>query len=92
MATAIFTTLHRKRFLAEDNDPVALCTPGGFILRRVFQFLEIVFIGSIPDIHFRVEAFPAFRAILPVSAMRLNMVKATQGVTAMIPVTTVAGV
>jgi len=58
-------------------------------VRRVFQFLEIAFIGSIPDIHFRVEGFPAFRAILPVSAMLFNMVKATQGVTAMIPVTTV---
>jgi len=64
---------------------------GGLISRRVRQFLKIVLVGPIPDIHFRLESL-AVTASLPISAVFLNMMRPAERVTAVISVATVRGV
>jgi hypothetical protein len=38
---------------------------GGFVFRRVLQFLEIIFVGSVPNVHFGLKGFAANFAVLP---------------------------
>ena len=70
-------------------------TPGAprrLILGWVLQRREVVFIGSVPDVHFRHEGFPALGAILPVTRMALIVMECTEGVPTVVPITTVARV
>jgi hypothetical protein len=70
-------------------------TPGAprrFIIGWVLQLREVVFIGSVPNVHFRFEGAPALGAILPVTWMPLIVMGCTEGVPPVVPVTTVARV
>ena len=66
--------------------------PRSFILGWVLQLREVVFIGSVPNVHFRFEGSPALGAILPVSWVALIVMRCTEGVPTVVPVTAVARV
>jgi len=68
-AAEIFFSKARVRILAEDDDYSALGTLRRLIGRRVGEFFEIVFVGSVPDVNFRLKTAPARSAFLPIAVM-----------------------
>ena len=51
------------------DDLPTLRTEGWLECGRVFQFLEVVIVGAVPDVHFGFEGFAAFVAVFPVACM-----------------------
>jgi hypothetical protein len=65
---------------------------GGFEFRWVGKLLEIVFVRSVPHVHFGLETVAAFRTGLPVPIVFLIVVESTKGEADMVAPATIAGV
>ena len=66
-----------------DHDAAAV-TKRRFVVRRVLQFLKIVFVRAVPDIHLGLERCAANLAILPMPLVPLAGMKAAQRETPMV--------
>lgn len=69
---------------AELDDHAAAVTKRRFVVRRVLQLFEIVFVCAIPDIHLGLERRAALLAILPMPLVPLAGMKAAQRETPMV--------
>ena len=52
--------------------------------RRVFEFLEIVLVRAVPDVHFRLETLATFLAILPAARVPFFVMITAQRVAAVV--------
>ena len=57
-----------------------------FECRRVLQLLEIVFVGSVPDVHLCIIGVPTFLAVLPGPFMAFIVMNPAKGVAVMVPI------
>jgi hypothetical protein len=80
------------RVIDERNHTSAAGAVRGLKRRRVFELFEIVFVGPIPGVYFRLKGLSAARAGFPVSLMAFPMVISTQRVTVMVSIAAVAGI
>ena len=65
---------------------------GRLVLRRIFEDLEVVFVGAVVDVHLGFDRSTTLGAILPPSGVLFVEVKATEGVAAVVSVATIAGI
>jgi hypothetical protein len=71
------------------DDLTTLRAEGGFKCGRVLQFLEVVLVGAVPDVHLGLEGVTAFLAVFPVASMAFVVMGPTKGVAVVISVATV---
>src|SRR3990172_3681755 len=71
---------------SETNYASTICAPRWLICGWIFKFLEIIFIGSIPHVHFRHERFPAFFAVFPMTCVFLVVMIATKRMSSVVSV------
>ena len=88
----IITYVHGVTIRTKVDYLLAFRTSCRFEFGRIFQFLKVVFIRPIIDIHFSLEAIPAFLAGLPIARMPFVEMRTAQGVAIMVSVTTIASV
>lgn len=82
--TKIFSTFHRIAISTEGNNLSAFCAPSWFVLRWILQFLKVVFVRAIVDIHLSFNIFTTLRACFPVPGMVFCKMIATQRIPAMV--------
>jgi hypothetical protein len=91
-STGIFVTQDGIALLGELDDPVAFGASGRFVGWGILQYVEVVFICAVVDIHLRFKRIPAPRTGLPIAAVFFRMVIGTQRVSVMVPETAAAGI
>jgi len=74
------------------DDFPALRAEGWLECGRIFQFLEIVLVGAVPDVHLGFEGFAAFVAVFPVAYMSFIVMGPAEGIAIVVPVAAVPGV
>jgi len=77
--------------MAKPDTLAARIAQCGLEIRRIRQLLEVVLVGSVPNIHFSFHAFRAFRTVLPIPFVPLREMVTTQGVSSVVSAATVAG-
>lgn len=77
--------------MAKPDTLAARIAQCGLEIRRIRQLLEVVLVGSVPNIHFSFHAFGAFRTVLPIPFVPLREMVTTQGVSSVVSAATVAG-
>jgi hypothetical protein len=71
------------------DDLSTLKTEGWLECGRILQFLEIVLVGAVPDVHFGFEGFAAFVAVFPVTCMSFIVMGTAEGITIVVSVAAV---
>ena len=71
------------------DDLPTLRTEGWLECGRVFQFLEVVIVGAVPDVHFGFEGFAAFVAVFPVACMSFIEMGPAEGIAIVVSVAAV---
>ena len=74
------------------DDLPTLRAEGWLECGRVLQFLEVVLVGAVPDVHLGFEGVTAFLAVFPVANMPFVVMGPTESVAIMISVAAVSGV
>jgi len=71
------------------DDLPTLRAEGWFECGRILQFLEIVLVGAVPDVHLGFERFTAFFAIFPLACMSLIVMGPAEGIAVVVSVAAV---
>jgi hypothetical protein len=79
-------------FLGEFDHLTALGASGGFVLRRVLQFHEVILVSSVPDVHFGLKSFSAFSTLPPIAAVAFHVMVTAEGVAPVVSMATVCRV
>jgi hypothetical protein len=58
--------------------------------RRIFEFLEMVLVRAIPDVHFSLDILAALLTVPPPTRMPFRLVRAAEGIAGLIAVTRIA--
>jgi hypothetical protein len=74
------------------DDLPTLRAEGWFECGRVFQFLEVVLVGAVPDVHLGFKGFAAFVAVFPEACMSFIVMGPAEGIAIVVSVATVPGV
>jgi len=74
------------------DDLPTLRAEGWLECGRVLQFLEVVLVGAVPDVHLGFEGVTAFLAVFPVANMPFVVMGPTESVAIMISVAAVSRV
>jgi hypothetical protein len=82
---------HGVPFVTQCNHLAALGTFRGCVLRRIGQFLEVVFVRAVIHVHFGLDRIAALGPVLPIAGVFLGEMEATEGEAPMIAAATVAG-
>ena len=93
LCAPVLVARHAEALHAKPDDPSAGRAFRGLVGRGVLQLLEVVLVGPVPHVHLRLaDLLPAFRAVFPVPGVFLVMVKAAEGVAAVVAVAARPGV
>jgi hypothetical protein len=71
------------------DDLSTLRAEGWLECGRILQFLEIVLVGAVPDVHLGFEGFAAFVAVFPVACMSFTVMGPAEGIAIVVSVATV---
>jgi hypothetical protein len=71
------------------NDLPTLRAESWFELWRVLQFLEVVIVGGVPNVHLSFEGIEAFLAVFPVAFMPFIVMIPAESIMVMVPVAAV---
>ena len=71
------------------DDLPTLRAEGWLECGRVLQFLEIVLVGAVPDVHLGFEGFAAFVAVFPVACMSFIVMGPAEGIAIVVSVAAV---
>ena len=71
------------------DDLPTLRAEGWFECGRVFQFLEVVLVGAVPDVHLGFKGFAAFVAVFPGACMSFIVMGPAEGIAIVVSVAAV---
>jgi hypothetical protein len=74
------------------DDLPTLRAEGWLECGRILQFLEIILVGAVPDVHLGFEGFAAFVAVFPEACMSFIVMVPAEGIAIVVSVATVPGV
>ena len=92
LPTPVFVSLSGVAPLAQHDSGLALAAFRWLVFWRILQFLEVVLVRSIRDIHLHLNVFSTLWTLFPMARVFFGMVVAAQGEPPVIPVATVPSI